>query len=412
VLGTPITLSNFGRETSTKTDTPTTSAIVTGQFGARFKVIGSYQRASAEADTNESENAAGSLVSFQISRFFAGLTETASTESKATFWRGSGRAEVAIADGIDLTAGYSRRHRWLDGFALVSTLYLDTQVFAGKDPPNVLVLLQANNDMDRTDTVFDASVSARGLGPFALRAGWSQTRQDVAVTPDLAEIVVPGGQGGDFARRINAFSAGGSYTRAGFTFGADYQGERANDPIVRTDFLDRDRYRLRASWTSGKLLRVSANGTQTDSSNDRPGIGYDGRLREYGGELEITPIKPLSVRFASAAFQSDSKIPFRKPEDFTTAISEHRERGYSFEGGINLSFPWLTLDGACSEFTNSGSYPFTIDRVRVNAEVPFSASLSLVAEWLRDKYNDAAQNTGSQGKFDANRYGFYVRWHP
>jgi len=61
---------------------------------------------------------------------------------------------------------------------------------------------------------------------------------------------------------------------------------------------------------------------------------------------------------------------------------------------------------------NKGSYPFTIDRARVTGEIPVSVTLALVAEWMRDKYNDVAQNTGSPGKFDANRYGLYVRWHP
>ncbi len=411
VLGVPVTLSDLNRETSTKTNTPSTSAVVTGRLGPRIKLIGSYQRASAEADTNESESLAGNLVSFEISRFFAGLNETASTKSKATFWRGSGRAELSISDGFDLSAGFARRHRYLDGFALVSDLFLNTVTFAGAPPPkNLLVLLQAQNAMDRTDNVFDVALAARGLGPFSLRAGWSQTKQDVTVTPDLSEIVVPGNQGGDFGRRIETFSAGTSYSRAGFTFGADYQHDAANDPIVRTDFLDRDRYRLRLAWKSGDLLQVAFNGTQLDSSNDRPGIGYDGRMREYGGDVEITPVKPLHLRFSAGKYQADSTIPFRNPQDFTTAISSHRERGLSLEGGIGLLFPFLTVDGSYARFVNKGSYPFTIDRARVTGDVPVNASIGLVAEWMRDKYNDVAQNTGNLGKFDANRYGFYIRW--
>src|SRR6266545_4114229 len=178
-LGVSPNLSDFNRSTSTKTNTPSTSALITGRLGSRVKLIGSYQRASAEADTNESESLAGNLVSFEISRFFAGLTETASTKSKATFWRGSGRAEFSISDGIDLSAGFARRHRYLDGFALVSDLFLNTVTFAGADPKNLLVLLQAQNAMDRTDNVFDVALAARGLGPFSLRAGWSQTKKDV-----------------------------------------------------------------------------------------------------------------------------------------------------------------------------------------------------------------------------------------
>jgi len=412
VLGVPVNLTDFNRNTSTKTNTPSTFALVTGRLGSRVKLIGSYQRASAEADTSESEGLTGNLISFEISRFFAGLTETASTQSKATFWRGSGRAEVSIADGVDLTAGFARRHRYLDGFALVSTLYMNTVTFAGLDPPNLLVLLQAQNAMDRTDDVFDVTLSARAVGPFALRAGWSQTRQDVTVTPDLSEIVVPGNQGGDFGRRVDAYSAGATYSVAGFTLGGDYQGERANAPIVRTDFIDRDRYRLRLAWTEGDLLHVSVNGSQTDSSNNRPGIGYDGRMREYGGDLEITPVKPLHLRFSAGKYQAHSTIPYRLPQDFTTGISEQRESGLSLEGGIGLVFSGLTLDGSYARFQNRGSYPFTIDRARFSGEVPVTATFGFVAEWMRDKYNDVAQNTGSLGKFDANRYGFYVRWHP
>jgi hypothetical protein len=288
---------------------------------------------------------------------------------------------------------------------------MNTVTFAGLDPPNLLVLLQAQNAMDRTDDVFDVTLSARAVGPFALRAGWSRTQQDVTVTPDLSEIVVPGNQGGDFERRINAYSAGASYSVAGFTLGGDYQGERANAPIVRTDFIDRDRYRLRLAWTEGDLLHVSLNGTQLDSSNDRPGIGYDGRMREFGGDLEITPVKPLHLRFSAGRYTADSTIPFRNPQDFTTAMSSHQERGLSLEGGIGLVFPWVTLDGSYARFVNKGSYPFTIDRARFSGEVPVTAAIGFVAEWMRDKY-DVAQNTGSLGKFDANRYGLYVRWHP
>jgi hypothetical protein len=72
----------------------------------------------------------------------------------------------------------------------------------------------------------------------------------------------------------------------------------------------------------------------------------------------------------------------------------------------------VTLDGSYARFQNSGCSPFTIDRARFSGEVPVTASHAFVGEWLRDKYNDAAQNTGNLGKFDANRYGVYVRWHP
>jgi hypothetical protein len=203
------------------------------------------------------------------------------------------------------------------------------------------------------------------------------------------------------------------FTRSGFTFGADWIGERANDPIVRTDFLDRDRYRLRLSWLDPAThLRVSATGQQIDASNDRSGIGYDGRIREYGGEIELTPVKPFRARFSASKYQADSTVLYRVPEHFTTAVSDHRERGTSLGGDLTLALRWFSLDGSYARFQNKGSYPFTIDRTRASAEIPVRAGVGLIAEWMRDKYNDAAQDIGNLGKFAANRYGLYLRWQP
>jgi hypothetical protein len=36
--------------------------------------------------------------------------------------------------------------------------------------------------------------------------------------------------------------------------------------------------------------------------------------------------------------------------------------------------------------------------------------MAFLAEWLRDRYNDSA--TAGLGKYDANRYGVYLRWSP
>src|SRR5215471_2541057 len=86
VLGLNVPADFINRPTETKTDTPSTLALVTGRIGTRIKLIGSYQRAHGQADTTESEAAKGQFVDFfVISRFFAGLAETASTKSEATF---------------------------------------------------------------------------------------------------------------------------------------------------------------------------------------------------------------------------------------------------------------------------------------------------------------------------------------
>src|SRR5262249_4887323 len=107
---------------------------------------------------------------------------------------------------------------------------------------------------------------------------------------------------------------------------------------------------------------------------------------------------------------ADSTLLYRLPQDFSTASSVHRERGLSLQGDLTLALKWFSLDASYGRFTNRGSYPFTIDRARLTGEVPIARSLGLIAEWMRDKYNDATQDTGSLAKFAANRFGLYLRW--
>lgn len=413
VLGINITASSINRTTETKTDTPATLALVTGRIGSRLKLIGSYQRAHGETDATEGEAATGSFVSFfEISRFFNGLAESASTKSEATFWKGMGRAEFVVADGVDLSAEYSRRHRYMTGFALVSTLYQDTRTFTSSDPPNIQLLLQANNSMDRFDTVFDTNLTVRSLGPFALRAGWTRDDSDLTVSPDLSEIVISGNQGGSFNRRIDTYRGGASYSVAGFTLAADYTGDRANKAVMRTDYLDRDQYRFRLSWSTEPFLRVSFNGRKTTASNDDPGIDFASKIWEYGGDLEFIPAKPVTLRFSASKFLAHTSIPIRVPQDFSIALSEHREDGVSLEGGASLLLGPVRLDGSYARFTNGGSYPFNIDRARASVEVPVWTNMAVLGEWWRDQYNDAPQNLGSLGRYNANRYGVYLRWAP
>jgi hypothetical protein len=409
VLGVPVEVDHITRRVRTDADTPVTSAFVTGRVGDRVRVVATYGRARADGDTSEREDLTGSLVSFAISRFFGGLSETASTRAKLTQWRGSGRVEYSLMDGMDLAAGYERRHRELDGVALVSTLFLDTTTFAGFDPRDVLELLDARTAIERTEDVFFGEIAARSLGPLALRAGFTRTEQDVTVTPDPSEIVVPGGQGGDFERAVNAFDAGATFTRFGLTFGADARLERADDAIVRTDFRDRDRFRLRAGWTGWAPLSVTATAEWIDASNDRTGFDYDLETRQYAAEVGVTPWKPLHLRFSAGRFQTDTRIPIRRPQDFGIEPSIHSEEGDFFEAGAGVTFSRFGVDGAYGRFDNDGSFSFTVDRWRLRASADFTANVGLAAEWARDDYEESLAAL-TRGDYEANRFGIFLRW--
>lgn len=406
VLGQPINVSELTREERTDVDTPFTTFSIAGQATSRIRLIGNFTRFAADSDSTGADDATGSLASFAIGRFFSGLTEQSSSRAKNTTWRGSARAEIALSDQVDLTAGYRREHRELDGSALIRTLYLQSITFGGVDPRDVEVILRATNALEREEDVVDASVSVRPFAPIALRAGISQSNLDVTVSPDLSEIVIDGGQGGTFDRRVRSFQLDGSYTISGLTLGASLRSDSANDPILRTDFLDRDRYRLRGAWKAPRFVRLGVTAEETQQSNDRPDVAYDSTLRQYTADVVVTPVEPLSLRASASRFRADSNILIRRPENFDMEESVHVERGKSAEGGLTFAWSRLTFDGDLTHFENEGSTPFELDRSRARIMVQLRESIGVGAEWARDEYSEA---TFAIADFEASRYGVFLR---
>ena len=145
VLGQPVTASSLTRTDTSHVNTPFTNLFVTGQVMKRVRLIGNYVRFAADSNGNETEAAAGSFTSFALSRFFSGLSESASSSAKNKTWRGGGRAEVTLAPNVDFLAGFQREHRELDGAALIDTLFLQSITFAGFDRKDIETVLKATS---------------------------------------------------------------------------------------------------------------------------------------------------------------------------------------------------------------------------------------------------------------------------
>jgi hypothetical protein len=410
VLGQPVTATSITRTDQTHVDTPFTNVFVTAQAMKRVRLIGNYVRFSADSSGNESESAAGSFASFAISRFYTGLTESAASNARNRTWRGGGRAEVALAEHVDFLAGYQSEHRELDGAALINDVFLQSITFAGFDRKDIATVLNARNSVDRDENVLNAAISARSIEPFAFRVEVREAKQDVNISPDLSEIVVPGSQSGDFTRRVHTLDVSGSYNHSGLMLGVSLRRDGADEPIFRTDFLDRNRLRVRAGWaTPKKLFRAGATAERTTQSNDRTGIGYDSKLRQFSGEIEVAPIEALHIRGSASQFRADSNISIRNPQNFTIGESIQQEDGNAREGGVSYLKGPFSIDASICRFRNRGTLPFNVDRHKVRATWDFKGKTGLAAEWDRDKYDETL---GFFGDYDANRFGLYFRWRP
>ncbi len=410
ILGQPISADSISRTDTTHVKTPFTNFYITGQALQRLRLIGNYTRFAADSNGAGTEADAGSFVSFAISRFFNGLNENASSSAKNTTWRGGGRAEVSLAPNVDFIAGAQREHRELDGAAIIDTVFLQTLTFSGFDKRDIESILQASGSINRNEDVLNAAISARALGPFALRGEYREAKQDVNVSPDLSEIVVPGSQGGDFNRRVHTLDLSGTFTQSGLMLGVAYRKDNADHPIFRTDFLDRNRFRIRGSWTSPKnIVRAGFTAERTNQSNDVPTTGFDARMRQYSSDLEIAPVTWLHLRGSVSQFRADSNISFIHPESFSIDQSIQKENGRAHEGGLSFLRGPFSLDGSLGKFSNGGTTPFDIDRYSLRLTYDFKSKTGIAAEWNRDKYDEA---TPSFGNFEATRYGLYFRWHP
>jgi hypothetical protein len=411
ILGRPISASTITREDRTRVDTPFTNLFVTGLVGQRLRISGDYVRFAADSSGDLAEAASGSFVSFALGRFFNGLSDTATSSAKNTTWRGGGRAEFTVSDGLVAFASYQREHRDLEGSALINTLYLQTLTFGGIDPRDVQVILNAKSSIERNEDVVNAGVAARALGPFALRVEVREAKQKLTVAPDLSEIVVPGSQGGDFERQTTTVDANGSYTKSAFSLGAAYRHDRANEPIFRTDYRDRDRIRLRGAWKAPKWFRAGVTAEETRQSNDQPGVQLDGKARQYSGDVEVTPHEGITFHGAISRFWSDNSILIRRPENFVTEPSLYTENGRSREGGVLVNLAPVSFDVSAARFRNMGAHPFDIHRLRARIafDLPAKTKTGLIVEYATDKYSESVSSVGD---FDARRLGFYVRYRP
>lgn len=405
VLGRDITASGIARSSHDSGNTPFTNAYVTGAFNPNLKVIGNYVRFAAKSDGSESESDAGSFASFELGRFFNGLNESIDSRARNTTWRGGIRAELSIIDNVDLLAGFQREHRDLSGSALINTLYLQSVTFGGADPRDIAVILNTNNSMTRTEDLANLAVSARP-GPWTFRVGASQTEQSVTVSPDLAEIVVPGpSQGGAFSRKIQTYDALAGVAAHGFSVAASWKHDHADQPILRTDFIDRDRIRLRAGWNN---KRVQFNAMAEDSSprNKDPNFNYRSRIRTTTLDGGVNATENVRVYASVSRYRADSHILFIRPETLALDTSFHTEDGKSAEGGASYSRDKFTLDAALSRFRNEGTYAFKMSRLRSRVTFDFTQAFGIAAEWDRDRYLEALQF----GNYEASRYGLYLRY--
>ncbi len=76
---------------------------------------------------------------------------------------------------------------------------------------------------------------------------------------------------------------------------------------------------------------------------------------------------------------------------------------------MSLFLPRVTFDGDFSRFTNHGTLPFTLSRMRARVTVPVRAQFGIAGEWAKDRFRDDTLDLSS---YRGSRFGVFVRYTP
>jgi len=407
VLGRDITLSDYTRSTNSDGTFPMTNAYVSGTLTPGLRLVGSYVRADMKSTTDDAVGATGSLASFMLARFYTGFTESVSATSESLNWRGEARVEWEPVDGLQLLAGYTKRHRDQNGLATIADMYANAVNFSGADPKDIETLLTSTTAMQRDEDVLEFKASTRNLGPVQLWAGYADAKQDLTVTPDAAEIVLPGGQGGYFTRDVKLYSAGADLNVSSLKLSLDWRKDDADNAIVRTDYLNQERWRARVSWTAGQFLRLVGTAENIKGENPTVGVDREATTKHWAGDLEVTPLKDLIVRLGYGVYKVDSTTTIRQPQDFRLVASVYSEDGTSKDVAASYRFGRGGVEAGFSKFENTGSMPLTLDRTFARADFDFTKAWGVLVQYETRKYQDEVLAIAD---FDAKWYGVFLRW--
>lgn len=407
IAGQPMELDSFNRSGKNEAETPVTTVNLTGRINESARLVASYVRADYEGETQMEETLAGSLASFELFRFFQGLDQSVQSRTENPYWRGELRFDWNISRKVEMNIGYEARERTLDGWTMISSLYSDTLTFNGFDPQDISTLVEAQTGFNREDSVASVRFDFRDLGAFSLWAEYAIADQDLDVSADVAQIVLPGGQEGEFSRKISSYDIGGLVKVGGLKILLDAAGQNADDIIMRTDFNDRFRLRGRIDWSLKRIFRVLLTAESIESDNDDSEVGYQADTDHYAIDLNLTPTENFTLRASYDTYNTDTEIPIRVPQSFEIEPSVYSEDGEMFEGGLLWKISLFTLDASYSTYENTGSFPFELDRVFARIAFDLSKSVSLAGEYENWDYSEASFPVAD---YDADRWALFVRW--
>ena len=409
ILGVDQHVDDFSRSMTSTAETPVTTANVQGKIGDTVDVALSYIRADLEGEASSSEMLSGSLVSYRINRFFQGLDQTVASRTDNPYWRAEGRFKIHLGESVRLDLGLEENHRSLEGWSLISTLYLDTLNFGGHDPQDIQDLVDAHNGYERDDQIVTGRLNVDNLGPLVLWAEAGYKKTDLSLSAGYFADRDPRGPAG----RLRPH-----HQPPGRRCGAGLQQVtvlRRHQQRVGRRRHRPNRFRRPAAEPEPESISHPPSGSASSEPPStstpptvHPGVGYTATTDHYAIDLNFDPTENLTFRLAWDDYSTDTKMPILIPQTLSPGESVFSENGTLLEGGLMWRISIVTLDLGYSKFENEGTFEFDMKRAFFRLGVDFTDHWAISADY---ENNDYTEKVLELAQYDATRYGVYLRWH-
>ena len=408
VLGVDVNLDDFTRTTTTEADTPVTNFTVNGRLTDKVEMRVLYARADAESETSSSELLSGSLVSYRINRYFAGLDESIAAATDSPSWRGELDFSFAFSEFVNADLNFTERRLRLDGWAMVSTLFQDTLSFSGLDTADISRMATISTASERDESAVDFRLGLASAEPVSFWVDGAVIGQSITLDEDLAQIIVPVGQEGAYDREIQRYGMGTVVKVGRGRVSLDFQNESADEVVMRTDFTSRAPLRLRFQQPIGERVDLAGTFEKIDADNLGSDVNYDASTDHRSLDLSIRPADQLTFVITWDDYTTESSIMVRMPQDFSLEPSVFVDEGGLIEGRMELDLNRLDITAAYTKLENDGTLAFGLDRFFARVSFDLCSFASAALELDNYHYDE---DLFSAAGFDSTRYAVLFRLH-
>jgi hypothetical protein len=388
VLGEPIVLDGLNRGYHDRTTMPVSRLMAKATPWSILSVTARYLYAVADVDSRFSQIERGSFVSLEDLLYYRTAADAFDTHARRPTRTGGFLIELAPFDRLTITDEFDARSFDVTGSAFAATTFLGIRPISslpdGRNDRTVQRTSGTAFAYDQSRNQAEAELElARG---FSLRGGHRYTRVDVAV-----EQTEAGRTERDTGSYVQQTALAGVAFRRGrwLRLGLDYENNRSEHALTRTDLLDYDQ--IRFSWQLRPGKRFSASGRIGFLRNSNPAadIDFTSHNRNYAFEVTYDPGERLSLALDYSRSNLFSNILILLPQTLDSDRSVFDERSHAVGGSLGVTFyRGARVDLGYRGIASAGSYPLNHHQPFAGLSIPLQRSLVWRTHWQYVGYNE------------------------